>query len=62
MSDDAVAALVGPVSIPTRNHAWWEDGTFVHVGTLPGELVRELSGGRIHDSIDGAHQPTGRRE
>ena len=29
-----------------------EDDTFTHVGTLPGELVRELSGGRIHDSID----------
>ena len=37
---------------PTRNHAWWDDDTFAHVGTLPGELVRELSGGRIHDSID----------
>ena len=45
-------ALVGPSSIPTRNHAWWDDDTFTHVGTLPGELVRELSGGRIHDSID----------
>jgi nickel-dependent lactate racemase len=52
MSDAAVATLVGPVSIPTRNHAWWENDTFVHVGRLPGELVRELSGGRMHDSIE----------
>jgi len=52
MSDPALAALVGPVSIPTGNHAWWEDGTFVHIGTLPGELVRELSAGRIHDAIE----------
>ena len=52
MSDAALAALVGPVSIPTRNHAWWEEGTFVHVGTLPAEQVRELSGGRIHDSVE----------
>jgi lactate racemase len=52
MSDAAVAALVGPASLPTRNHRWWEDDTFVHVGTLPGELVRELSGGRIHDAIE----------
>ncbi len=52
MSEDAIAALVGPSSIPTSNHAWWDDDTFTHVGTLPGELVRELSGGRIHDSID----------
>jgi nickel-dependent lactate racemase len=52
MSDAAVAALVGPTSLPTRNHRWWEDDTFVDVGTLPGELVRELSGGRIHDAIE----------
>ena len=52
MSDAAIAALVGPASIPTCNHAWWDDDTFAHVGTLPGELVRELSGDRIHDSID----------
>jgi lactate racemase len=51
MSDAAVAALVGSASLPTHNHRWWEDDTFVHVGTLPGELVTELSGGRIHDAI-----------
>jgi nickel-dependent lactate racemase len=44
--------LVGPTTMPTRNHAWWEDDTFTHVGTLPSELVRELSGGRIHDAIE----------
>src|SRR3984957_10219864 len=52
MSEDAIGSLVGPSSIPTCNHAWWDDDTFTHVGALPGELVRELSGGRIHDSID----------
>jgi len=52
MSEAAIGALVGTASISTCNHAWWEDDTFTHVGTLPGELVRELSGGRIHDSID----------
>jgi lactate racemase len=52
MSAAAIGALVGPVSMPTCNHAWWEDDTFTHVGTLPSELVRELSGGRIHDSIE----------
>jgi lactate racemase len=52
MSAAAIGALVGPVSMPTYNHAWWEDDTFTHVGTLPSELVRELSGGRIHDSIE----------
>ncbi len=52
MSEAAIGALVGPASISTCNHAWWEDDTFTHVGTLPGELVSELSGGRIHDSIE----------
>ena len=52
MSDAALAELVGPASMPTRNHAWWDESTLVHVGTLPAELVRELSGGRIHDSIE----------
>jgi lactate racemase len=52
MSEAAIDALVGPASVPTGNHTWWDDDTFTHVGTLPGELVRELSGGRIHDSID----------
>jgi nickel-dependent lactate racemase len=52
MSEAAICALVGPATIPTRNHAWWDDDTFTHVGTMPSELVRELSGGRIHDSIE----------
>ena len=52
MSDDAVAALVGPASLHVRNHAWWEDDTFTHVGSLSAELVVELSGGRLHDPID----------
>lgn len=51
MTNDAIGALVGPVSMPTRNHAWWEDDTFTHVGRLPGQLVEELSGNRLHDSI-----------
>jgi lactate racemase len=52
MSDDAIDALVGPVSMPALNHAWWGYGTFAQVGTLPGELVRELSGGLLHDAVD----------
>ena len=52
MSDDAIGALVGPVSFPARNHAWWEDDTFIHVGRLPGALVHDLSGGRLDDAID----------
>ena len=52
MSDDAIRALVGPTSMPVRNHAWWDDDTYVHVGRLPAALVTELSGGLLHDGID----------
>jgi nickel-dependent lactate racemase len=52
MPDDAIGALVGPVSIPLRNHAWWEDDTFIHMGRLPAGLVHALSGGRLDDAVD----------
>jgi lactate racemase len=52
MSDDAIGTLVGQVSFPVRNHAWWEDDTFTHLGPLPAALVHELSGGRLRDTID----------
>jgi nickel-dependent lactate racemase len=52
MSDDAIAALVGPTSMPVRNHIWWEDDTYVRVGRLSASLVTELSGGLLHDGID----------
>jgi nickel-dependent lactate racemase len=52
MSEEAVAALAGPTSIPIRNHAWWEDATYAHVGRLPAALVSELSEGRLHHAID----------
>lgn len=52
MSDESMRELVGPVSLPTRNHAWWEDATFTHVGSLPASVVAELSGGRLRDAID----------
>lgn len=52
MSDDAIDALVGPTSMAVRNHAWWENDTYAHVGRLPAALVTELSGGLLHDGID----------
>ena len=52
MSDHAIRALVGPTSMPVRNHAWWDDDTYAHVGHLPAALVAELSGGLLHDGID----------
>lgn len=47
MSDDARRALVGVPGLDTVNHEWWDDGTFVTVGTLTAERVAGLSGGRL---------------
>jgi lactate racemase len=52
MEDDARRALVGPASFPTVNHAWWDDDTFVDVGTLSAETVSRLSVGRLEEPID----------
>lgn len=52
MSEDAIGALVGPTSMAVRNHTWWENDTYAHVGRLPAALVTELSGGLLHDGID----------
>jgi nickel-dependent lactate racemase len=52
MSEDAIGALVGPTSMAVRNHAWWENDTYAHVGRLPAALVTQLSGGLLHDGID----------
>jgi lactate racemase len=52
MSEDAIGDLVGPTSMAVRNHAWWENDTYAHVGRLPAALVTELSGGLLHDGID----------
>lgn len=51
MTDDAITALTGPLSFPVRNHAWWEDETFAHVGTLPVEVVASLSEGRLQEPV-----------
>ena len=34
------------------DHAWWEPETFVDLGTIPAERVRELSGGRLDRSVE----------
>jgi len=52
MADAAIRALVGPLSFPAVNHAWWDDETFAHVGSLKPTLVHELSEGRIDDTVD----------
>jgi nickel-dependent lactate racemase len=34
------------------NHRWWDPETFVDLGTIPADRIRELSGGRLDQSVD----------
>jgi lactate racemase len=52
MTPRAIGSLVGSVALDVVNHAWWEDDTFVSVGTLGAERVTQLSGGRLHEAIE----------
>ena len=51
MSDAALAAHVGP-DIRAHNHAWWDPDTFVTVGRIGAERIRELSGGMLDQGVD----------
>jgi nickel-dependent lactate racemase len=52
MTPEAIRALVGSATLDVVNHAWWDDDTFVSVGTLSAETVTRLSGGRLDEAID----------
>jgi nickel-dependent lactate racemase len=52
MSDESIRALVGTESLVVVNHAWWDDQTYVGVGTLRPETVGTLSGGRLDEAVE----------
>jgi lactate racemase len=52
MSDDAIHSMVGAFDLPVANHAWWDDATYVDVGTLGADTVARLSGGLLNESVD----------
>jgi nickel-dependent lactate racemase len=52
LSDEALLALAGSDRIPVVNHEWWDDATFADVGSLDPAVVRQLSGGRLHEAVD----------
>ena len=47
MTDVARRALVGTPDLVAVDHEWWDDDTFVTVGTIAADRVAELSGGRL---------------
>jgi lactate racemase len=52
MSTRDISTLVGPWSFPVVNHEWWDEDTFVRLGELSASAVAQLSGDRLHESID----------
>jgi lactate racemase len=52
MSEEAIAAMVGDVSMPVHNHEWWEPGTFTAVGSLSSSEVSDLSGGLLDERVE----------
>jgi len=52
MSDESIRALVGTESLEVVNHAWWDDQTYVGVGTLSPQTVGALSGGRLDEAVE----------
>lgn len=52
MSEADVSTMVGPTALPVVNHAWWDDRTFAHVGTIDADTVSNLSGGRLVERVE----------
>jgi len=52
MSEEARQSLVGATPLRVLNHAWWDQATFVPVGTLGANTVSLLSEGALHEPVD----------
>lgn len=52
MSDDAIRSMVGASHFPVLNHAWWDEATYIDVGTLTAGTVAHLSGGFLNESVN----------
>jgi lactate racemase len=52
MDDAAMQALVGVDGLDVRNHEWWDDATYAHVGELDAETVRRLSRGMLDEGVE----------
>jgi nickel-dependent lactate racemase len=52
MTQEARHALVGTDRLTVVNHAWWDEDTFAHLGTLDAPTVTGLSGGRLDEAVD----------
>jgi nickel-dependent lactate racemase len=51
MSDDDMRALVGVDDLAVVNHEWWDDATYVSLGTLSADDVSRWSGGLLAEDV-----------
>jgi lactate racemase len=51
MDDAAMRAMVGVDGLDVLNHAWWDDATFVSLGTLAAADVARWSDGRLAEDL-----------
>jgi lactate racemase len=51
MSLGAIQAMTGEITFPVVNHQWWDDHTYVDVGTLGADVVAQLSNGLLNESV-----------
>ncbi|WP_235547677.1 MULTISPECIES: lactate racemase domain-containing protein [unclassified Nocardioides] len=54
MTDEQLDAHLGAPypGLVVVNHEWWEPGTFVSLGTISSERVKQLSEGRLEQAVD----------
>ncbi|MBV9951632.1 MAG: DUF2088 domain-containing protein [Acidimicrobiia bacterium] len=52
MTDAAIREMVGTDELDVVNHEWWDDATFVPLGTIDVDTVERLSDGRLHEAVD----------
>ena len=51
MTEAAMRTLVGVDDLPVVNHEWWDDDTFVHLGTLSADDVGRWSDGLLAEDV-----------
>ena len=51
MDDEAMRAMVGVEGLEVVNHEWWDEDTFVALGTLAAEDVARWSDGRLAEDV-----------
>jgi len=51
MEDEAMRSMVGVDGLDVVNHEWWDEDTFVALGTLPAADVARWSGGRLAEDV-----------